>query len=176
MSEDKPWQPPAIPAKEFHNQDQWVNINHAPYDVVSGVIYKPAGSIKSVRYEPLDEVKAVPTPWHGTGSAVVKWLFSELAGTEEKLLNHAEFLYLHDIVLGPGASSGQKRHTDNIGVIYIISGEGTLHHAACVGCPVVARPLRVGDAALIQAGEYYGISNVDSETSLRFMRLGLKVG
>ena len=40
MSEDKPWEPAPIPAEEFHQPGQQANINRAPYDVISGVIYK----------------------------------------------------------------------------------------------------------------------------------------
>lgn len=175
MSDEKPWEPPAIPAEEFHSSDQWTNINRAPYDVISGVIFKPAVNIKRVRYAPLDGISDLPAPWQGTGAAVVRWLFSECAGTEENLLHQAEFLYLQDIVLDPGAAGGQNRHEDERCLHYILSGEGTLYHAACVGCPVVARPLRVGDSALIQPGEYYSISNVDGTVPLRFIRLGLGV-
>ena len=176
MCDDKPWESPAIPAEEFHRTDQWVNINRAPYDVISGVIYKPAAGIKHVRYAPLDGNADLPAPWQGTGTAVVRWLFSESAGTEENLLPQAEFLYLHEIVLEPGAAGGQNHHPDEICVLTIISGEGTLYHCACVGCPVVARPLRAGDCALIQPSEYYSISNVEGCAPLRFIRLGLGVG
>ena len=175
MCDEKPWESPAIPAEAFHRTDQWVNINRAPYDVVSGVIYKSAASIKNVRYAPLDGMSDFPPPWAGTGTAVVRWLFSESAGTEENLLHQAEFLYLHDIVLEPGAAGGQNRHPDEICVLTIISGEGTLYHRACAGCPVVARPLRVGDSALIQPNEYYSIGNEDGTAPLRFIRLGLGV-
>ena len=140
MSDDKPWEPPALPAEKFHLPGQWTNINRAPHDVISGVIYKPAMHIKSVRYEPLDAAPDMPELWQGQGGAIVRWLFSEKPGTEESIMTGAEFLFLQDIVLDPGASGGQQRHAGENHLLYVIAGEGTLYHRACLGCPVVSRP------------------------------------
>jgi hypothetical protein len=174
MSDDKPWEPVEIPASQFHLPDEWVNINRAPYDVISGVIYKQALNVKRVRYEPLDPVPDMPEPWQGCGAAVVRWLFSEQPGTEENLLSGAEFDTFLDIVLDPGASSGQMRHIGEARILYVISGEGLLYHRACVGCPVIARPLRVGDTVLIQDTEYYSIANHADETPFRLLLVGFR--
>ena len=45
---EQPWEPSPIPAEDFHQDDDWVNINRAPHDEVSGVIYKRAANIKRV--------------------------------------------------------------------------------------------------------------------------------
>ncbi len=174
MSEDKPWEPPAVPAEQFHIPDNWANINRAPYDVISGVIYKQALNIKRIRYEPLDAAPDMAEPWQGSGVAIVRWLFSESQDTEEKILSGAEFLFLQDISLDPGASSGQLRHSSEIRILYCISGEGTLHHRACLGCPAVARPLREGDAALIQSSEFYNIENNYKSQPLRLFVIGFR--
>ena len=174
MSDDKPWEPPAIPADEFHLPNTWANINRAPYDVISGVTYKQAGNIKCVRYEPLDPAPHMSEPWQGTGQALVRWLFSENSGTEENLLNGAEFISLQDITLDPSASSGQMRHSGELRVVYCVSGEGMLYHRACEGCPVIARPLRAGDAVLIQGSEIFSIANHADAESLRMIMIGFR--
>ena len=174
MSDDKPWEPPPIPSEQFHQPDNWININRAPYDVVSGVIYKQASNIKRVRYEPLDVAPDMGEPWKGHGAAVVRWLFSENHNTEENLLTGAEFLFLQDITVDPGASSGQMRHSNEVRILYSVSGEGTLYHRACLGCPVVARPLRAGDAALIQNSEFYSIANNTENQPFRLFLIGLR--
>lgn len=174
MSDDKPWEPPAIPAEQFHLPDNWVNINRAPHDVISGVIYKQALNIKNVRYEPLDAAPEMPELWQGHGGAIVRWLFSEISGTEENILTGAEFLFLQDITLDPGASSGQMRHSGEVRILTTISGEGILYHRACLGCPVVARPLRVGDSALVQDGELYNIANHLEGIPFRALMVGLR--
>jgi hypothetical protein len=174
MSDEKPWDSPVIPADQFHRSDQWVNINRAPYDVISGVIYKQALNSKIVRYEPLDPTPDMPEPWQGKGGASVRWLFSENPGTEENILAGAEFLVLQDIVLDPGASSGQLQHADEVRILYSINGEGILYHRACLGCPVIARPLRKGDAVLIQSSEYYSIANHATDESFRMLLIGFR--
>ncbi len=174
MSDDIPWEPSAMPAEQFHQPDKWININRAPYDVISGVIYKQALNIKRVRYEPLDAAPDMPEPWQGHGGAIVRWLFSENPGTEENILTGAEFTFLQDITLEPGASSGQMRHLDEARILYTISGEGTLYHRECLGCPVVARPLRAGDAALIQNGEFYSIANHTDIKPFRVLLVGFR--
>ena len=174
MSDEKPWEPPAIPAEQFHLPDKWTNINRAPYDVISGVIYKPAVNIKRVLYDPLDEAPDIAEPWRGAGAAIVRWLFSENQDTEENILTGAEFLFLQDIMLDPGASSGQMRHGDEVRILYSVSGEGTLNHRACLGCPVVSRPLRAGDAALIQSSEFYSIANDTENQPFRLLLIGFR--
>ncbi|TFG71421.1 MAG: cupin domain-containing protein [Anaerolineales bacterium] len=174
MSDEKPWEPPAIPAEQFHLPDQWTNINRAPHDVISGVIYKPALNIKSVRYEPLDAAPDMPEMWQGQGGAIVRWLFSESPGTEERIMTGAEFLFLQDIMLDPAASGGQRRHPGEDHLLYVISGEGTLYHRACLGCPVVSRSLRVGDAALVQDGEFYNIENHLDDAPFRVLLVGFR--
>ena len=104
---ETPWEPEPIDAETFH-QGPWANINRAPYDQVSGVTFKRAPNIKRVRYSPADPAPEMPEPWQGSGDAVVHWLFSELPGTEEHLLEGATFAFLHDFTLAPGASTGQK--------------------------------------------------------------------
>ena len=174
MSEDKPWEPPAIPAEKFHQSNKWANINRAPYDVISGVTYKQAGNIKCVRYEPLDAAPGLPELWQGSGGALVRWLFSEKSGTEENLLTGAEFISLQDITLDPGASSGQMRHPGEVRIVYSLAGEGMLYHRACVGCPMIARPLRERDAVLIQSNELYSIANDTDEQPYRFLLVGFR--
>jgi hypothetical protein len=173
MSEDKPWEPAPIPAEEFHQPGQQANINRAPYDVISGVIYKRAANIKRVRYDPLDAAPDAVESWQGSGAAVVRWLFSESGDTAEDIIAGADFLFLQDITLEPGASSGQQQHENELRILYAISGAGLLYHRACLGCPVVSRPLRVGDTALIQGSEYYSVANHDDNLPFRFFLVAL---
>jgi hypothetical protein len=174
MPDDKPWKPPAIPADVFHQPDSWTNINRAPYDVVSGVTYKQASNIKRVRYEPLDAAPESGELWQGRGAATVRWLFSEKQKTEENILTGAKFLFLQDIDLDAGAASGQTHLENELRILYSISGEGVLYHRACQGCPAVARPLREGDAALIQDGEIYSIDNKSESQPFRLILIGFR--
>ncbi|MGC9399527.1 MAG: cupin domain-containing protein [Anaerolineae bacterium] len=164
---ERPWEPEPIPAEAFDQGDGWVNINRAPYDEISGVIYKRAANVKRVAYTPPDQ----STSRQGAGRAVVRWLFSEQPGTEEGLLAGATFTYLHDVTLDPTASTGMAAHAEQR-ILYVIAGDGMLHHRPNDGSPIVTRPLRPGDAALIRAGEHHRIANV-SEKVLRLLILGL---
>lgn len=173
MRDDRehPWEPNPIPAEDFHHGKAWTNINRAPYDEVSGVIYKRAANIKRVAHTPLNPALDLPESLQGNGAAVVRWLFSEHSGTEEGLLEAATFAYLQDVALEPAASTGMKAQSEDR-ILYVIRGHGELHHRPDDGSPMVARPLRPGDAVLIRAGEHHRIANVSEET-LRLLVLGL---
>ncbi len=170
---EKPWEPAPLPAGQFHRPGRWANINRAPYDRLSGVIYKRAMNIKRVRYEPANPAPTMPAPWQGEGVAVVRWLFSEQPGTEEGLLDGTTFEFLHDTRLAPGASTGQHAHAGTDEVLYVIAGEGRLYHRPDESSPVVARPLRPGDAVLIRGGELHSVANT-GEAELHLMILGLR--
>jgi hypothetical protein len=62
--------------------------------------------------------------------------------------------------------------SDHAVVIVAISGDGMLYHRPTDGSPVVARPLRPGDAALIYQGELFSLAN-EADGPLRVMMLGL---
>ncbi len=171
--DDKPWEPKLIPAEVFHQSEGHVNINRAPHDKVSGVIYKRAMHIKRVQYEPLIPAPEMPDPWQGAGAAIVRWVFSEQPGTAENILKNRRLVFLHDTTLLPGSSTGMQSHTELDEVIYVLDGEGMLHHRPTDGSPVLARPLRPGDAALIYAGEYHSVANSDAG-ELRLIVLGLE--
>ncbi len=167
---DQPWEPAPIPAEDFHQPGAWANINRAPYDQIAGVIYKRALNIKSVRYD----------KGQGAGgkeqATVVRWLFSELVGTEEGLLADATFAFLHDVRVAPGATSGQPSAEAEDRIYYVVAGDGMLYHRPTPGSPTVARPLRPGDACLIRAGEYHHIENRLEEAALRLIVVGLERG
>ncbi len=173
-AEDAPWEPEPLPAEAFHAPGE-ININRAPYDQTSGVTYKRAANIKRVQYTPLDAAPEMLEPWQGHGAAIVRWLFSERAGSAEKLLENATFAFLHDVRLLPDAATGQRAHPGETHIIYVAAGHGMLHHRPDDGSPVVARPLRPGDAAVIQAEELYDVSNPETE-ELWLMVLGLRKG
>ena len=168
---EQPWEPSPIPAEDFHQDDDWVNINRAPHDEVSGVIYKRAANIKRVAYMPLHPAPDLPEPLQGNGEAVVRWLFSEQPGTEERLLEGATFAYLQDVTLEPATSTGMTSQSEHC-IFYVVAGHGQLQHRPDDGSPIVVRPLRLGDAALIRAGEHHRLVNV-SEERLRLLVLGL---
>jgi mannose-6-phosphate isomerase-like protein (cupin superfamily) len=172
-TQDERWEPEPLPAEEFHEEGEWANVNRAPYDEVSGVIYKRAANVKRVRYEPADPAPEMPEPFRGRGATVVRWLFSEQPGTEEGLLEGATFEFLHDTTLAAGASTGMQAHPGLDELFYVISGVGELHHRPTPGSPVVVRPLRPGDAALVRGGEYHRVAN-GSDGALRLMVLGLR--
>ena len=171
--DEKLWEPDAIPAELFHAADGWVNINRAPYDELSGVIYKRSTAIKRVAYSPLTPAPEKPGLWQGSGTATVRWLFSELPGTEEHLLEGATFAFLHDIVLPGATSTGQQAEACIVRVVSVISGEGMLYHRPTDGSPVFARPLRAGDAVLVRCGELVGFANEAADAApLRLLVLG----
>ncbi|HOU12299.1 MAG TPA: cupin domain-containing protein [Anaerolineae bacterium] len=172
--EETPWEPEPVDAEVFH-QDAWANINRAPYDQVSGVTYKRAPNTKRVRYTPADPAPEMPEPWQGSGDAIVRWLFSELPGTEERLLAGATFAFLHDLTLAPGAATGQKAHPGLLHLYYTVSGQGMLYHRPTDGSPVVARVLRPGDAALVRGDELHSIAN-ETAADLRLLVVGLREG
>ncbi|MFP4395365.1 MAG: cupin domain-containing protein [Anaerolineales bacterium] len=165
--DDRPWEPKPIPAEDFHQPEARANINRAPHDQIAGVIYKRALNIKAVRY---DEGQGAG----GKGqSMVVRWLFSELSGTEENLLADAIFAFLHDVRVAPGAASGEQSAEAEDRIYYVIAGVGMLYHRPTPGSPIVARPLRPGDACWVRAGEYHHLENKSEETTLRLIVVGL---
>lgn len=171
--DERPWTPEPIPAETFTASEGQTNINRAPHDRVSGVVYKRAMATKRVSYTPLDPVPEMPAPWQGTGTSIVRWLFSEAPGTEEGLLVGRTFRLLQDIELLPGATTGQTAHPDRDTLIYVIEGEGMLTHHPSPGSPLLARPLRPGDAALIAGDEHYSLTNLHTDVSLRLILVGL---
>ncbi len=198
-SQSRPYEPPPIPAKDFHKPGRWTNINYAPYDVVTTsdahqvgtahVIYKRAAATKRVRYTPLIPAPEMPEPWRGQGEAIVRWLFSECGprssqgNTREGLVKDQTLAFVHDTTLMAGASSGMQAHPDTDEILYVITGEGMLYHRPTDGSPVIARPLRPGDAVLIRGGEYHCIANggttadtdQPAEKPLRLMVIGLNI-
>ncbi|MGC9393607.1 MAG: cupin domain-containing protein [Anaerolineae bacterium] len=172
-AEETPWEPKPIPAEVFH-QDTPANINRAPYDQAFGVIYKRAAHIKRVRYTPAEPAPEMPEPWQGSGDAVVRWLFSELAGTAEHLLEGATFAFLHDLRLSPGAATGQKATPGLDKIYYVVSGTGRLYHRPTDGSPVIARVLRPGDVALVRGDEVHNVANETEADDLRLIVLGLR--
>ncbi len=167
--------PKPVPAERFHPSGEdagaWANINRAPHDRVSGVVYKRAVNIASVRYEPFPFPGPLPK---GEGAVDVRWLFSEHPGTEEDLLAGRPFSYLQDLTLSPGARTGEQAHSGLDMLIYVIEGGGDLLHRPTAGSPIFSRPLRPGDAALVAGGELYSVSNTHSRSSLRLMVLALQ--
>jgi xanthine dehydrogenase accessory factor len=194
-SQSCPYEPPPIPAKDFHKPGRWTNINYAPYDIdahqvgAAHVIYKRAAAIKRVRYTPLIPAPEMPEPWQGQGEAIVRWLFSECGprssqgNTQEGLVKDQALAFVHDTTLMAGASSGMQAHPDTDEILYVIAGEGMLYHRPTDGSPVIARPLRPGDAVLIRGGEYHCIANGDTpadtdqlgEKPLRLMVIGVRI-
>jgi len=182
--EEQLWEPDPVPEAEFWGEDGRANINRAPIDHVSGVIYKRSGSIKRVLQQPADPGAdtlprephwgaAIPKVCHG--DAVVRWLFSEQSGTAEGLLAGRSFSFLQELALAPESATGHRNHPDRDTVLYVIAGCGVLYHRSSSGSPSVARPLRTGDAALITAGELYSVCNESESESLRLIVLGLSV-
>lgn len=168
-----PWEPEPVPAEKFHRPGAWANINRAPYDLVGGVVFKRAALIARVRYAPADPAPEQPEPWQGQGAAVVHWLFSEQPGTEEHLLAGATLEFLHDTMLEPGARTGMQAHGDVDELFYVVAGQGRLYHRATTGSPIIARPLRPGDAALVRGGEYHCVA-AEGESPLRLIVVGLQ--
>lgn len=173
QAKEVPWKPEPIPAAIFH-RDEPANINRAPYDEVSGVIFKRAANIKGVCYEPAEAAPEMPEPWQGHGPAVVRWLFSEQPGTAEGLLAGATFAFLHDLTLAPGATTGQKANPGIDKIYHVTSGQGMLYHRPTDGAPVIARPLRPGDAVLVHGDELHNIANETPVDDLRVIVLGLQ--
>ncbi|MBN1260032.1 MAG: cupin domain-containing protein [Anaerolineae bacterium] len=171
---DAPWEPAPVAAGEFHQPDAHANVNRAPYDEVSGVIYKRDANVKRVRYVPEAHAPDLPAPWQGTGETVIRWLFSELPGSEEALLAGATFAFLHHATLAPGARTGMHDHPGVDHVLVALAGYGELHHRPGDGSPVVVRPLRPRDAALVRGAECYRIANPSEETPLELLVLGLR--
>jgi len=174
MNDEQPWEPQPVSAADFHRPGAPANINRAPYDQISGVLYKRAPHIQRVAYEPADAAPELPDPWQGHGRAVVRWLFSEQLGTAEHLLDGAMFEFLHDTTLASGAATGQRAHADVDEIFYVMAGYGTFYHRPNTGSPAVARPLRPGDAILVRGGEYHNVANDGSE-ELRLLVLGLRM-
>ena len=172
MTEHEDWTPEPIDAAAFHQPGR-ANINGAPYDRVAGVLYKRKAHIKRICYQPLDPAPDMPQDVQGEGSAVVRWLFSEWADTAEHLLEGRRFAFLQDVQLSPGARTGQRRTEGVDTILVVLSGEGQLWHRPQRGAPMIVRPLRPGDAALIEGTSYYSVVNVDAKRPLRFLRLGL---
>jgi mannose-6-phosphate isomerase-like protein (cupin superfamily) len=170
---ETPWEPEPVPAEEFH-AGEWANVNRAPHDEVAGVLYKRAASIKRVRYEPLNPAPEEPEIWQGDGEAVVRWLFSEGAGTEEGLLSGKAFACIQEVRMQPGAASGMVVSEELDHILYVVSGEGALRHRPGDGSPVVVRPLRPGDAALIREGVQWSVASESQVEELRIVALGLQ--
>lgn len=175
QADEVPWEPQPVSAEVFH-QDAWANINRAPYDAVSGVIFKRAANVKRVRYEPLEAAPEMPEPWQGNGPAVVRWLFSEFPGTEEGLLEGATFAFLRDLALSPGASTGQKANPGIDRLYYVTGGQGMLYHRPTDGAPVIARPMRPCDAVLVRGDELHSLANETKDAELRVIVVGLRKG
>ena len=173
LLDETPWEPKPIAAETFH-KETWANINRAPYDRLSGVTYKRAANIKRVRYEPAEAAPEMPEPWQGAGPAVVRWLFSEQAGTEEHLLEGTTFAFLHDLTLPPGSTTGQRRNPGLDKIYYVVDGQGMLYHRPTDGSPVTARPLRPGDAVLVRGDEYHNVANESAERDVRLIVVGLE--
>ncbi|MEJ5311011.1 MAG: cupin domain-containing protein [Anaerolineae bacterium] len=169
---ETPWESEPVDAAAFH-QDAQPNINRAPYDQVFGVTFKRSAHSKRVRYNPAEPAPQMPEPWQGSGEAVVRWLFSELPGTAEHLLDGATFAFLHDLTLAPGAATGQKANPGLDKIYYVVSGMGRLYHRPTDGSPVIARVLRPGDAALVRGDELHSVAN-EAEDELRLIVLGLR--
>lgn len=169
---DAPWEPTPLPAETFH-ADAPANINRSPLDPLAGVYYKRGMDIKRVRYDPLHPAPEMPVPWQGRGPTVVEWLFSELPDTREGLLESARFGALQAVTLPPGSATGQCP-ADLDTLLYVISGNGVLHHRPTDGSPVIARPLRPGDAALIRSGEYHSFANEAGPDDLRLLIVSLR--
>ncbi|MEA3309841.1 MAG: cupin domain-containing protein [Chloroflexota bacterium] len=173
--QELPWEPSPLPSEEFHQASKWSNINRAPHDEVSGVVYKRAAHIKQVRYQPAPSAPEMPEPFQGHGASVVRWLFSEQPGTAEGLLDDAKFSYLHASTLEPGAAEGMQAHVESR-LLYVIAGSGELQHRSTTGSPILVRPLRTGDAALVHAGEYHRVCNLSEEAALRLLVVGISEG
>lgn len=177
------WEPDPVSETEFWGDDGRANINRAPLDHVSGVIYKRSVSIKRVLHQPADPAAGTPprephwgaaAPEAGYGDAVLRWLFSEEHGTAEGLLTGRAFAFLQELALMPESTTGDEEHPDRDTVVYVVAGCGVLYHRPSRGSSSVARPLRVGDAALITAGELYSLCNESESESLKLIVLGLR--
>ncbi len=169
----RPYEPDPVPAEDFHGTGKWATINLAPYDIdaphlnAAGVVYKRAAHSQRVRYTPLIPALEMPEPWRGRGEAIVRWLFSECSSVapqaqnrlREGLLEDRAFAFVHDTTIMPGASSGMEAHLDMDEILYVVAGEGMLYHRLTDGSPVIARPLRPGDAVLVRGGIYHSIAN-----------------
>jgi quercetin dioxygenase-like cupin family protein len=164
-SDERPWTPAPLDASTFSEDDGWRNINRSPYDRISGVLYKRASVIKSVRHDPLDPAPELSDLWCGHGETVVTWLLSEAPGTEEGLLQNHDFRALQMLKLAPGAATGQRRHPSQETILYVLAGGGVLRHRTSVGAPSVQRPLREGDVVLISGDEFYSIANEAGDTN-----------
>jgi hypothetical protein len=183
IDDERLWAPAPVPEAEFWGEDGCANINRAPLDHVSGVIYKRSTSIKRVLQQsagPADTPPreahwgaAIPKVCHG--DATVRWLFSEQPGTAEGLLAGRAFCFLQELVLAPESSTGYMDHPDRDTVLYIVAGCGVLYHRPSSGSPSMARPLRAGDAVLITAGELYSVCSESESGSLRLIVLVLRV-
>jgi len=182
--DERLWAPAPVPEAKFWGEDGRANINRAPLDHVSGVIYKRSTSIKRVLQQPADPAAHVPAdtpprgaaiPKVGHGEPVVRWLFSEQPGTDEGLLAGCSFLFLQELALAPESGTDHRDHPDRDTVLYVVAGCGVLYHRPSSGSPSVARPLRTGDAVLITAGELYSVCNESESESLRLIVLGLSV-
>jgi hypothetical protein len=187
--DEQPWMPepaPTDPAAAgdisstiaFAGPAGRANINRAPQDRVSGVIYKRAANIRRVRYALVDveagnEEPVTAPEYQGAGEAYVRWVFSEQPGSEEALLDQHAFRYFQDVELLPGASTGERAHAGWDTVLYVIAGEGGLLHRPSTGSPNIARPLRPFDAVLIREQELFRITNGSDAAPLRLIILGL---
>jgi len=180
------WEPAPVPEAEFWGEDGRANINRAPLDHVSGVIYKRSTSIKRVLQQTADPAVHVPadTPsrephWGAAipkvdhGDVVVRWLFSEQSGTAEGLLAGRFFRFVQELALAPESATGDWNYQNQDTVLYVVAGCGVLYHRPSSGSPSVARPLRTRDAVLIIAGELYSVCNESESESLRLIVLGL---
>jgi hypothetical protein len=187
--DEQPWMPEPVLAdasvstdisttEAFAGHDGHANINRAPHDRISGVVFKRAANIRRVRYALGGDATEHATPsvapeYQGTGKADVSWLFSEQPGSQEALLDGHTFRYLQDVELLPGASTEQSAHPERDTVLYIIAGEGRLLHRPSSGSPNLVRPLRPFDAVLIRGAELFGIANASDTESMRLLILAL---
>jgi hypothetical protein len=187
--DERPWMPqPRVPdtsastdistTAAFAGPDGWANVNRAPHDRVSGVIFKRGANVRLVRYALGGEAVERATPagvpeYTGTGEADVRWVFSEQSGSQENVLGAHAFRYFQDVELLPGAATEQSSSPEQDTLLYVISGEGRLLHRPSLGSPSFVRPLRPFDAVVIRSKEWFAIANVSDSAPLRLTILGL---
>lgn len=174
VADDQRWEPEPVTEEKFFSGEGDVNINRAPLDAVSGVVYKRSAATKSVRLAIPEPDAGAPHPWQGRGTAVLRWLFSEHPGTAEGLLVGRTFAFLQELTVTVGSSTAERAQPDVDVALIVVSGVARLYHRPTAGSPVITRPLRVGDAALVRAGERYSIAGEGEADDACLIVLGLQ--